>query len=100
MRYLGEFKKGTMDGLTTVINKDGQLVYKGLYHDNKKSGLGFFKTSIGTYYGIFENDQFNGNGTFVWEDKKKAYDGHFYKNKMEGRGKMYYETSQIIEGEW
>ena len=74
MIYEGGFKEGMIDG-EGVIYKDGQMIFKGNYKENKKAGQGFFKTTIGTYDGNFRNDEFDGEGCFLWSNKKKAYIG-------------------------
>ena len=42
VRYEGEFSKGIKKGKGRLINNNEQIIYEGIFKDNKKQGNGTF----------------------------------------------------------
>ncbi|KAJ8283963.1 hypothetical protein COCON_G00028130 [Conger conger] len=86
-------------------------VYEGQWKNNARHGEGSMKwTELGQQYsGQWENGLQHGQGTHTWFLKRipgsqyplrNEYIGDFVKSLRHGRGKFYYASGALYDGEW
>jgi len=84
-KYVGEFKKGKLDGQGIFIFKDGKK-YEGEFKKNKIQGLGTLISTLNgeTYTGEWKNNKII-KGTLIFTDGRK-YEGKFKKGQTTSEG--------------
>ena len=75
-RYVGEFKRGWMNGRGTYTWPDGRK-----------------------YDGEFKDDEPNGRGMYTWPDGR-SYVGEFRDGRPEGTGRLTYPNGRVEDGVW
>jgi len=91
-----------------VLRKDGDLVYKGEWHDRKRSGLGTSYSretdSYGDilYTGHWKDNKYDGLGTlYDSEDTTQVlYKGEFKKHEYDGMGRLFENGEIKYQGEF
>ena len=64
-KFIGEFKRGKIEGKGTYIYEDG-TIFKGTFSDAKKNGEGCIEFPNGNkYFGNWLNDELYGNGYLI-----------------------------------
>jgi hypothetical protein len=98
MKYIGEFKNGTMEGTGTHTWPDGRK-YIGDWKNNKREGTGTHTWPSGQkYIGEYKNDKKEGTGTYTWPDGMK-YIGDYKNGLREGTGTYTWPKEVSISGE-
>ena len=88
IKYIGNWKKGSMDGEGTLYDKDNKLIFEGNYIYNKKNGKGRFIYKDNEYYeGEFLDDKMEGKGIYYYQNGDK-WEGYFKNNMKNGVGIM------------
>jgi hypothetical protein len=91
-----------------VLHKDGDLVYKGEWHDGKRNGLGTsYSTESGSYQeilytGEWKDDKYHGLGT-LYDSKNPTevlYKGEFKKNEYHGMGCLFEDGELKYKGDF
>ena len=81
-----------------IYYKDGST-YDGNIQNNKREGIGIFKSDTEEYNGEWKNDQKEGNGHLYFSDETK-YEGYFIENKFNGEGTMTWNDGSCYKGEF
>jgi hypothetical protein len=115
----GEFKNDKLIGNVTIMDKNGEIIFKGEVDDegkytgniiekyddlgiyykgqilkNEKEGIGKLTFKNGDYYiGEFKNGKRNGRGIYISESKyiKNNYEGEWKNDLAHGKGKSIYQ---------
>lgn len=96
--YVGDVKKGVVEGNGELYTANGSLLYKGAFAGNMYNGEGKLMYPSGTvrYEGQFVNNEFEGEGKLYRENATLLYEGEFSRNLIHGNGKLYDEAASLI----
>ena len=101
-KYIGEWKKGDMDGYGRKTYQDNAY-YEGYFKKDEFHSKGKYVYSKDynekSYVGDFENGNFNGFGVMLYKDGGK-YEGHWKNDKFHGKGRITLHDGSGWEGEW
>lgn len=122
--YHGEYNKlGKKEGLgkMIIIKENENIIYHGIWENdnltkgkiyykngskyygniqnNKRDGIGIFKSQTEEYNGEWKNDQKEGKGIINFSDETK-YKGYFKENKFNGKGTLSCKDGFLYEGEF
>lgn len=102
-KYIGDFKKGKLEGEGMLLYTDGSLLYKGSFKNQLFHGYGIFHSNVKVakvqrYEGFFQNGKFNGKGTI--HSMRFVCEGEFLNNNLHGRVKISYRNGEELEGNY
>ncbi|MBQ3798422.1 MAG: hypothetical protein II842_19460 [Butyrivibrio sp.] len=91
LAYDGYVQGGYANGEGILYNPAGNVVYTGLFVQNKYEGMGKESYANGSlhYSGNFHDNLYEGNGTLYRENGTKEYMGEFLEGKKNGQGVLY-----------
>ena len=99
--YIGQFKNDLANGKGIVYDKNGSIIYKGDFINDKREGNGKIFDKDGNYYiGHFKDDLANGKGIVYYKNGNIMYEGDFLNGKKEGNGKYNYEDGNYYIGQY
>ena len=89
---------GALNKKTKVIYEDGSY-YEGEIHENLRHGKGTFVFSKGGFYkGEWHMGKMGGFGVLYYTSGKVAYEGEWKNDAFEGRGAIFNEDVDVING--
>lgn len=102
--YIGQVKKGAVEGEGSLFRKDGTLLYAGEFEKNQYQGEGTLYRRNGTksYSGSFQAGMKQGDGKLFNENGTLIYAGNFQNDELvyeELTGKKTEELAQIYQGD-
>ena len=82
--------------------KNGNVKYKGNFHDDEYEGEGklYYENGQKKYEGMFSKGEYNGKGTEYYDYGKKKYEGQFLNGEYNGEGEFYDENDEIYIGQF
>ncbi|ELR13197.1 Fbox domain containing protein [Acanthamoeba castellanii str. Neff] len=99
-RYEGEWRMGKLDGVGTLMNSTGDMVYIGHFKQSEVHGKGVCLFSDGTRYeGEWRGSEAHGRGV-CWYLDGKRYHGKWKEGKRCGKGTFYWSNGSYYVGKW
>lgn len=87
--FIGNIKKGVIDGNGRMKFENPTEVYEGNFQDGVRKGKGKFLYSSGSVYdGMWLNDKFDGYGKLILPNGN-FYEGNWEDGDMSGYGKLH-----------
>ena len=121
-KYIGNWKDDKLNGLSRVIDQNGNL-YEGLFEDDsliqgrfeslngerkyvgqwkdgKMHGIGKEETNETLYEGEFVENKKHGKGKIILKEKEESYSGEFTNDEITGKGTYIWKNGNTYTGDF